>query len=154
MRVAWIAITSMLVGTLVGCAPTFVLQKREDGPQASTSSSEQGVPRTTSAVEPASGSTEGGEEHDDGPSLTVTYPLPPDVARVQILTTKHPTRSAEVLAVFDFHTDADSEDKGFDQLRLAAARVGADAVIGAEFEHGEDGGKSHLSGMAVRFLDH
>ena len=35
--------------------------------------------------------------------------------------------------------------------RLVGAR---DAVIGAEFEHGEGNEPSHLSGMAVRFLDH
>ena len=140
MRLAWIVAASWLVG----CSPTLVVQKVED-PSASTGGAE-----ANAAPRPSSGES----EEDDGPSLVVTYPLPPDVARVQILADKHPKRSAEVLAVFDFHTDADSEDKGFDQLRLAAARVGADAVIGAEFEHGEDGGKSHLSGMAVRFLDH
>jgi hypothetical protein len=142
MRGLAVVVVAMLVA---GCSPTLVVQKVED-PSASSGGSEQGTePRPQPPSAPSS---------DDGPSLIVTYPLPPDVARVQILTDKHPNRSAEVLAVFDFHTDADSEDKGFDQLRLAAARVGADAVIGAEFEHGEDGGKSHLSGMAVRFLDH
>jgi hypothetical protein len=30
--------------------------------------------------------------------------------------------------------------------------MGADAVIGAEFEHGEGNEPSHLSGMVVRFL--
>jgi hypothetical protein len=140
---SWKVVALAVVSSLVACAPTLVVQKTEE-PSASSSGAEANAPRPSS----------GGSEEDDGPSLVVTYPLPPDVARVMILTDKHPARSAEVLAVFDFHTDADSEDKGFDQLRLAAARVGADAVIGAEFEHGEDGGKSHLSGMAVRFLDH
>jgi hypothetical protein len=60
-------------------------------------------------------------------------------------------RPTEVVGVLDFHTRADSEDKGFDQLRAKAASLGADAVIGAEFEHGDNGGPSHLSGLAVRF---
>ena len=139
MRVRWIA-TALFVA---GCSPTLVVQKFQE-PSASSASSESSAPHAEGAAS-ASG--------DDGPSLLVTYPLAPDIARIAVLADKHPNRSAQVLAVFDFHTDADSEDKGFDQLRLAAWRVGADAVIGAEFEHGEGGGKSHLSGMAVRFLD-
>ena len=59
----------------------------------------------------------------------------------------------ELIAVFDLHSRADSEDKGFDELRARAAQIGADAVIGAEFEHGDGDEPSHLSGMAVRFLD-
>jgi hypothetical protein len=73
---------------------------------------------------------------------------------VQVLVDKRIDRPTEVIGVFDFHTPATSEDKGFDELRERAAAMGADAVIGAEFEHGDDGGPSHLSGMAVRFLDH
>lgn len=73
---------------------------------------------------------------------------------VLVLIDKHVDRPTEVLAVFDFHSAANSEDKGFDELRVRAQALGADAVIGAEFEHGDDGGPSHLSGMAVRFLDH
>jgi hypothetical protein len=72
---------------------------------------------------------------------------------VQVLVDKRVPRPTEVLAVFDFHSDATSEDKGFDELRARAAAIGADAVIGAEFEHGEGAEPSHLSGMAVRFLD-
>jgi uncharacterized protein YbjQ (UPF0145 family) len=59
----------------------------------------------------------------------------------------------EVVGVLDFHTDANTADKGFEQLKARAAALGADAVIGAEFEHGDPGEKSHLSGMAVRFID-
>ena len=62
-------------------------------------------------------------------------------------------RDCDILDVVDIHTTATSEDKGFDELRARAAERGADAVIGAEFEHGEGGEPSHLSGMAVRFLD-
>jgi uncharacterized protein YbjQ (UPF0145 family) len=61
-------------------------------------------------------------------------------------------RDIVLVEVLDFHTDADSEDKGFDALRLYAAEIGADAVIGAEFEHGEPGERSHLSGMAVKYV--
>lgn len=64
---------------------------------------------------------------------------------------KGPDRQCEIVAVLDFHSDADSEDKGFEELRARAAEAGADAVIDAEFEHGEGGERSHLSGLAVRF---
>ncbi len=59
----------------------------------------------------------------------------------------------DILEVVDIHTQATSEDKGFDELRARAAQRGGDAVVGAEFEHGEGSEPSHLSGMAVRFLD-
>ena len=71
--------------------------------------------------------------------------------RIVVTTDKSVGRDCEIVAVFDVHTDADSQDKGFDELRRRAAEVGADAVIGAEFEHGDDGEKSHLSGMAVKW---
>jgi hypothetical protein len=79
---------------------------------------------------------------------------PPGAARtVQVLVDKRVDRPTEVVGVLDFHSSATSEDKGFDELRAHAAAMGADAVIGAEFEHGEGNEPSHLSGMAVRFLD-
>jgi uncharacterized protein YbjQ (UPF0145 family) len=57
----------------------------------------------------------------------------------------------DILEVVDLHTRADSEDKGFDELRRRAAARGGDAVIGAEFEHGDGNEPSHLSGMIVRW---
>lgn len=74
-----------------------------------------------------------------------------DASGVFVTTAKALDRYCDVLAVFDFHTSADSEDKGFAELRRRAAALGADAVIGAEFEHGEGSEPSHLSGMAVRY---
>lgn len=61
------------------------------------------------------------------------------------------TRHAVVVAVLDFHTAAESQDKGFEELRARATALGADEVIGAEFEHGEKGEPSHLSGMAIKY---
>jgi hypothetical protein len=80
--------------------------------------------------------------------------MTPRARTVQVLVDKRIPRPTEVIAVFDLHSRADSEDKGFDELRARAAAIGADAVIGAEFEHGEATEPSHLSGMAVRFLDY
>ena len=79
-------------------------------------------------------------------------PMQAASARILILADKHVDRPTEVIGVLDFHSAATSEDKGFDELRVRAAQMGADAVIGAEFEHGDGSEPSHLSGMVVRFL--
>ena len=56
----------------------------------------------------------------------------------------------DVVEIVDIHTKATSQDKGFDELRLRAAELHAEAVVDAEFEHGEGGEPSHLSGTVVR----
>ena len=73
-------------------------------------------------------------------------------ARVLVTPSRTIERPSQVVGVLDFHTKEDDQDKGFDQLRIEAAKLGADAVIGAEFEHGQEGELSHLSGMAVRYI--
>ena len=77
---------------------------------------------------------------------------PIDSSRIVVTTSNDPQRPSEVVALLDIHTDADTEDKGFDELRARAAALGADAVISADFDHGDSGGKSHLSGVAVRYI--
>ena len=75
------------------------------------------------------------------------------IRSILVVTDKRLPRPTEVIGVLDFHTSATSQDKGFDELRVRAAAMGADAVIGAEFEHGGASEPSHLSGIVVRFLD-
>ena len=90
------------------------------------------------------------------PTFSSTTPRPTDHDGIFITTeqTCPPQASGcDILDVIDVHTAETAEDKGFDELRARAAAIGADAVIGAEFEHGEGNEPSHLSGMAVRFLD-
>lgn len=60
-------------------------------------------------------------------------------------------KPCEILEIVDLHTHATSEEKGFDELRARAVAIGGDAIIGAEFEHGEKDEPSHLSGMIVRY---
>jgi len=89
--------------------------------------------------------------------VTVYEPAPDhiDTSRppVLVVVDKRVDRPSEVLVILDFHSNATDEDKGFDELRARADAIGADAVLAAEFEHGADGEPSHLSGIAVRFLD-
>jgi uncharacterized protein YbjQ (UPF0145 family) len=60
-------------------------------------------------------------------------------------------RACYIVEVLDIHTSASSEDKGFDELRKRAIAESADGVVGAEFEHGDKGGPSHLSGVIVKY---
>jgi hypothetical protein len=120
----------LLASTLVACVPP---------PPAPT-------PVYVSSIANASVSAPGDVE----PSIAMT----PGARNVQVFVDKRIPRPTEVVGVLDFHSAATSEDKGFDELRARAAALGADAVIGAEFEHGEGNEPSHLSGMAVRFLDY
>jgi uncharacterized protein YbjQ (UPF0145 family) len=90
-------------------------------------------------------------DHDDHDEATPLPAYDPRSARVLVTIDKSIGRDTEIVAVFDVHTHAESQDKGFDELRRRAYALGADAVIGAEFEHGEGDEPSHLSGMAVKY---
>lgn len=78
----------------------------------------------------------------------------PATGGVIVLVDKRAARPTEVIGILDFHSNATDEEKGFEELRARASAMGADAVLSAEFEHGEGAEPSHLSGIVVRFLDH
>ncbi len=62
--------------------------------------------------------------------------------------------SAEVLGLVDVHEPMKTTADALDLLKRRAAVLGAEAVVGVEFEHGEGGAeKTHLSGTAVRCKD-
>jgi uncharacterized protein YbjQ (UPF0145 family) len=76
-----------------------------------------------------------------------------DASNVLVLQTTKLVRYAEVVGVVDVHEGMGDEQAGLQKLREKAAALGADAVIGVEFHHGEgEGEPTHLSGMAVRFV--
>jgi hypothetical protein len=76
-----------------------------------------------------------------------------DASNVLVLQTTKLDRYAEVVGVVDVHESMGDERVALQRLREKAAAMGADAVIGVEFHHGEgDGEPTHLSGMAVRFV--
>lgn len=76
-----------------------------------------------------------------------------DPSRVLVLQTKHLDRPAQVVGVVDAHEEMGKHDAALHTLQVKAAQLGADAVVGVEFHHGESEGEpTHLSGLAVRFL--
>jgi uncharacterized protein YbjQ (UPF0145 family) len=76
-----------------------------------------------------------------------------DASNVLVLQTTNLDRYAEVVGVVDVHEGMEDERVALRRLREKAAAMGADAVIGVEFHHGEgEGEPTHLSGMAVRFV--
>lgn len=74
--------------------------------------------------------------------------------RVLLLQGRKLDRPSEVVGVVDAHEPSGREDVAFQRLQQSAAALGADAVVGIDFHHGEGPGEPlHLSGLAVRFLD-
>ena len=61
--------------------------------------------------------------------------------------------ASELLGLVDVHEHVDSQAAALELLKRRAALLGADAVTGVEFEHGEAGEATHLSGSAVRCKD-
>jgi hypothetical protein len=77
-------------------------------------------------------------------------------ARVDIVitTARKLDRPTEVVGVIDAHEPSGEQDAAMRLLRERAASMGADAVVGVEFHHGEEKDEpTHLSGLAVRFVD-
>lgn len=76
-----------------------------------------------------------------------------DPSKVLVLQGTHLDRPAEVIGVVDAHLAVGDQDAALAALRRRALDMGADAVVGVEFHHGEGAGEPiHLSGLAVRFL--
>ncbi|HSQ64631.1 MAG TPA: hypothetical protein VLM85_15515 [Polyangiaceae bacterium] len=85
----------------------------------------------------------------------VTPELEAKAAKVQVLeNTSGLGCPTEVIGLVDVHEPVKTVDQALRELRLDAARLGAQAVVGVEFHHGEPGEEpTHLSGQAVRCND-
>lgn len=79
---------------------------------------------------------------------------PEGASQIEILPSSKPQRPAQVVGVVDVHEPMANEQAALQRLREKAAALGADAVLGVEFHHGEETGPTHLSGLAVRYTDH
>jgi hypothetical protein len=86
------------------------------------------------------------------------YDDAPDTADVDfdgelpVLLTTRLNRPAEVVAIVDVHVPHGHHDGAIQELRRRASELGADAVVGVEFHHGDPRTPLHLSGLAVRVL--
>ena len=88
------------------------------------------------------------------PATRATMAVP---ARADILVTPaHKLdRPTEMVGVIDEHEPSGRQDAAFALIRERAAAMGADAVLGVEFHHGDEKDEpTHLSGLAVRYVDH
>lgn len=85
----------------------------------------------------------------------VTPELEAKAAKVKVLQSSEGLGCpSEVLGVVDVHEPVKTIDQALHELRLDAARLDAEAVVGVEFHHGEPGEEpTHLSGQAVRCND-
>jgi hypothetical protein len=127
---------------LAGCASEY---HPEYHPQTSTSY-QQIVSYPTNVF--MSGSPPTAEATSEGATT-----IQGDPSRVLVLQSTHLDRPSEVVGVVDAHVPMGGHDRALDVLRRRAAALGADAVVGVEFHHGEgEGEPTHLSGLAVRFL--
>jgi hypothetical protein len=98
---------------------------------------------------------DGDHDHDEHDHAHDEEPIQLSAAaeRVLILQTTELTRPAEVVGVVDAHEKMGHHGNALAHLKARAAAMGADAVVGVEFHHGEGQGEpTHLSGLAVRFL--
>ena len=115
----------------------------------------QGAPEVAHGGGDRDGHGKGGEELEEHHE-----PLPTDartIARaekVRVLESSDVGCPLEALGPVDVHEKMETTNAALRVLRLRAAALGADAVTGVEFEHGEGGGApTHLAGMAVRCRD-
>lgn len=74
-------------------------------------------------------------------------------SRVRVLARNDLGCRIEALGVVDVHEGVGSVEQALAELKLRAAELGAEAVIGVDFEHGSGREATHLSGMAVRCRD-
>ncbi len=74
--------------------------------------------------------------------------------KVRVIQNDHLDCPSQVMGLVDIHEPVQSKQQALDVLKRKAAKLGAEAVIGVEFHHGEPGEEpTHLSGMAVKCRD-
>jgi hypothetical protein len=87
-----------------------------------------------------------------GPRTTIAVPVRADIVVTPARKLDRPT---EMVGVIDEHEPSGRQDAALALIRERAAAMGADAVLGVEFHHGDEkDDPTHLSGLAVRYVDH
>ncbi len=113
-------------------------------------------PPGAGSSEPAkSAESEGENKYAKENEEPVTPELEAKAAKVQVVQNADSLGCAtEVIGIVDVHEPVKTVDQALHELRLDAARIDAQAVVGVEFHHGEPGEEpTHLSGEAVRCND-
>ena len=150
MRISPVLLVSILT---VGCGAESL-----DAPPVTpaTHSPATSGDRVVMTVNPA------GETAPERPAVPAEPAAPAGAASMQrtapsqivVLQTTKLDHYAEVVGPIDMHEAMGDERIALQKLRERASEMGADAVIGVEFHHGEgEGEPTHLSGLAVRYVD-
>jgi uncharacterized protein YbjQ (UPF0145 family) len=105
----------------------------------------------------ARSSAEDSSEHDEIAEEKAIVNDPAVIAaaaKVKVIQNDHIECPTKLVGLVDIHEPVESVDQALTVLRRKAAKMGAEAVLGVEFHHGEPGEEpTHLSGMAVRCED-
>ncbi len=134
----------LLALPLVACANEY---HPEYHPETAVNYSQNMTTSTNTTIFAENGKQQISDSPSDAP------PAHGDPNHVLILQSTHLDRPTEVVGVIDAHLPVGDQDAAMAALRKKAAAMGADAVVGVEFHHGESPGEpTHLSGLAVRFL--
>ena len=145
MRRRWLP---LLVLLLVACDPPGYEAPPPQMPERGAGEQEAKARVAPRTVEAEDQDEEAEHAHDGDPIA-----LSPREQGVLVLQTAELTRPAEVVGVVDAHEKMGHHDEALAHLKARAAALGANAVVGVEFHHGEgEGEPTHLSGLAVRFL--
>jgi uncharacterized protein YbjQ (UPF0145 family) len=141
-----IAVASLLLATSVfGCGPMGAARTAHDEHSEAAERAEHG---------------EHGDDHDgDADDHLAHHPVPTDAAtiaaaaKIRVLNDSSLSCASQVLGVVDVHEPVESDEAALDILRRRAAALGAEAITGVEFRHGNGHERTHMSGTAVRCKD-
>lgn len=103
---------------------------------------------------------DGDHDHDgDHDDALAHHEVPTDpvivaaAAKVRVLNNESLSCASQVLGVVDVHEPVQTDEAALDILRRRAAALGAEAITGVEFRHGNGHERTHMSGTAVRCKD-
>jgi hypothetical protein len=80
-------------------------------------------------------------------------PAAKPAARVAVIDAKSTKRKSELVGVIDVAGDKGHRDAALEAMRVKAAAMGADAIVGVEYHEGTNE-PGHYSGVAVRYKKH
>ena len=144
-----IAVASLLLATsVVGCGPIGASRTAHDEHSEAAEAAERAE------------HAEHGDDHDgDADDHLAHHPVPTDAAtvaaaaKVKVLNDSSLSCASQVLGIVDVHEPVESDEAALDILRRRAAALGAEAITGVEFRHGNGHERTHMSGTAVRCKD-